>query len=247
MRDAIPAGFMTLPEAVQRIRNFVSNSQLDAANNDLQERFRAFREYMQKAKVEASSRDPANQQATESNTPALTNPRDCEDTSGQAPHWNKHTFPVHKLYSALQTGAIEGMVRDPDSGSWFRLTPSDWHFEPFWENIICGGVIRGSTGSGLERHGGRTVLIEIDHFDSWLRSERESWPQASREDLARNWLADKMRASPEEKTQTKARWFAEAKKKFEVSEREFNRSWSHAIKGSGSNWNGPGAPKKSLR
>jgi hypothetical protein len=55
-------------------------------------------------------------------------------------HWNKRNFAVTKLLVALQTDAISAMVRDPDSSDLFRLTASDWRFEPFREQILRGGV-----------------------------------------------------------------------------------------------------------
>jgi len=208
MDDPIPAGFMTLPEAVRRIAAHVSEAQLERAKIDRQKRLRAIRAMRQKVE----------QDATATNEPVLPEAADCqafERPSEEAlRQWNKHNFAVSKLYLAFQTGAIEAMVRDPSSGGWSRLVQDVWRFEPFWEVIVRGGVIPQYAGRGLVCHRGRAVLIEITHFERWLPTETKSWPQASREDLARNWLADKMRASLEDKGQTKAKWFAQAKLKF---------------------------------
>jgi len=148
---------------------------------------------------------------------------------------------------ALQTDAISAMVRNPDSGALFRLTASDWRFEPFWEQIIRGGVIPLHASRGLEPHRQRTVLIETVRFEAWLSSETKTWVEADREDLCRKWLASKMRSSLTDKQKTKPQWFSEANTKLGVSQREFNRAWSAAIEETGANWASPGAPNKSSR
>jgi hypothetical protein len=267
MDDPIPAGFITLPEVLRRIANHVSEAQLEYTEIELQERLRALRAIRQMEKQDATETNESalaetadsegfqppleKQRAIETNEPGLVEPADCkvfERPSEQSlRQWNKHNFAISKLYLALQAGAIESIVRDPSSGSLFRLPQDCWRFEPFWEEIVRGGIIPRYAGRGLESHRGRTVLVEIDHFESWLLSERKSWRQASREDLARNRLAEEMRGSPNDKKQTKAKWFADAKLRFAVSEREFNRAWSDAIKETGSNWDNPGAPNKSMR
>jgi len=149
---------------------------------------------------------------------------------------------VSKLREALQTGAIEAMVRSPKSGSLFRLTQNDFRFEPFWESIIRGGVIPLHASKGLEGHRGRTVLVEATPFEEWLRAEVKTWPDASRQDLARQWLVDEMRTSPNDKKKTKAQWCEDAKARYRVSGREFDAAWSDAVEQTGSNWGRPGAP-----
>jgi hypothetical protein len=139
------------------------------------------------------------------------------------------------------------MVRDPDSGDLFRLTASDWRFEPFRDQIIRGGVIPVHAGRGLEPHRQRTVLIETVRFEAWLNSEIKTLADADKEDLCRKWLASKMRSSLTDKQKIKAQWFREANAKFGVSQREFNHAWSAAIEETGANWASPGAPNKSSR
>jgi hypothetical protein len=162
-------------------------------------------------------------------------------------HWDKGNFAVTKLKLALQTGAISAMVRSAESGELFRLTPADWHFEPFREQIIRGGVIPPYASRGFECHGGRTVLLETFHFEKWLATDVKNWTEASIEKLCRKWLIQEMLASPNNKKKSKDAWFEQAKKKYHLSRREFDRAWSHARNETKSNWGRPGAPNKSSR
>jgi hypothetical protein len=151
-------------------------------------------------------------------------------------HWNKQHFGVGKLRLALQAGAISAMVRAPETGSLFRPPQSDWLFEPFWEQIIRGGVIPLHASRGLEYHRGRTVLIETPRFEEWLAMEAKAWPEASGLDLARQWLIREMTASPNDKKKNKAQWYEAAKTRFRLSGREFAVAWSDAVAVTGSNW-----------
>jgi hypothetical protein len=240
MYDPIPAGFMTLPEALQRIAGHVSEAHLEIAKAELQEDAQSIAAVRQSKEStdRASSKPPESEAAG-----AATWGRSEEAWRD----WNKRNFAVTKLLLALQADAISAMVRDPDSGALFRLTASDWRFQPFWEQIIRGGVIPVHAGSGLEPHRQRTVLIETVRFEAWLSSETKTWGEADREDLCRKWLASKMRSSLTDKQKAKAQWLREANTKLGVSQREFNRAWSAAIEETGANWASPGAPNKSSR
>ncbi|WP_161855886.1 hypothetical protein [Bradyrhizobium sp. CCBAU 051011] len=236
MDDPIPAGFITLPEALQRIATCVSDAHLEGANIDLPGGVRL---------VAANGRDEL-QTASTNNEPQQQESPNFRSPSEQAlRQWNGREFAVGKLRAALQKGAISAMVRAPESGSLFRLTQSDWHFEPFWEQILRGGVIPRHAGRGLECHRGRTVLVETTRFEEWLAMEVSAWPEASGLDLARQWLIREMTASPNDKKMTKARWYEAAKAKFPLSRREFDIAWSDALKVTGANWGQPGAPHKS--
>jgi hypothetical protein len=237
MDDPIPAGFITLPEVLQRIAVHVSEAHLEIAKADAQS-IAAVRQ----SKVSA---DTVCSELPESEAAgAVTSWGPSEEAWRD---WNKRNFAVTKLLVALQTDAISAMVRNPDSGASFRLTASDWRFEPFWEQIIRGGVIPVHASRGLEPHRQRTVLIETVRFEAWLSSETKTWGEADREDLCRKWLASKMRSSLTDKQKAKAQWLREANTKLGVSQREFNRAWSAAIEETGANWASPGAPNKSSR
>jgi hypothetical protein len=179
MDDPIPAGFITLPEALQRIATYVSDAHLESAKLDFQDRVRSV----------AAIRQDELQTASTNNEPQRQESSDFRSPSEQALRQrNKQHFAVGKLRIALQAGAISAMVRAPETGSLFRLPQSDWIFEPFWEHIIRGGVIPLHASRGLEYHRGRTVLIETTRFEEWLAMEANAWPEASRLDLARQWL-----------------------------------------------------------
>ena len=241
MDDPIPAGFITLPEALQRIAVQVSEAHLEIAKAQLQEAAQsiaAIRQSKESAEL-ASSKLPASEAAG-----AATS---CGPSEEAWRDWNKRNFAVSNLRVALQTDAIPAMVRNPDSGDLFRLTARDWRFEPCWEQIIRGGVIPVHASRGFAPHRQRTVLIETVDFEAWLSSETKTWLEADREGLCRRWLASKMRSSPTDKQKTKAQWFSEANTKLGVSRREFNRAWSAAIEETGANWASPGAPNKSSR
>jgi hypothetical protein len=241
MHDPIPAGFITLPEALQRIAVHVSEAHLEIAKAELQELAQSIAAVRQsKESTDRTSSEPPESEAAGAATSWEPSEEACR-------HWNKRNFAVTKLLVALQADAISAMVRNPDSGALFRLTASDWRFEPFGEQIIRGGVIPVHASRGLEPHRQRTVLIETVRFEAWLSSETKTWGEADREDLCRKWLASKMRASLTDKQKPKAQWSKEANTKFSVSEREFNRAWSAAIEETCANWASPGAPNKSSR
>ncbi len=236
MNDPIPAGFITLPEALQRIATYVSDAHLESAKIDFQDRVRS---------VAAIRRDEL-QTACTNNEPQRQESSKFPSSSEQAlRQWNKQHFAVGKLRVALQEGAISAMVRAPETGSLFRLPQSDWIFEPFWEQILRGGVIPPHASRGLEYYRGRTVLIETTRFEEWLAMEANAWPEASGRDLVRQWLIREMTASPNDRKKTKAQWYEAAKATFRLSGREFAIAWSDALAVTGSNWGRPGAPHKS--
>ena len=239
MDDPIPAGFITLPEALQRIAVQVSDPHLEIAKAELQE----FDQSIAAIRQITESTDRASSKLPESEAAGAATWRPSEE----AWRWNKRYFAVTKLLWAPQADAISAIVRNPDSGALFRLTASDWRFEPCWEQIIRSGVIPVHASRGLEPHRQRTVLIEAVRFEAWLSSETKTWGEADREDLCRRWLALKMRSSLTDKQKTKGQWLREANTKFCVSQREFNRAWSAAIEETHANWASPGAPNKSSR
>ena len=241
MDDPIPAGFITLPEALQRIAVHVSEAHLEIAKAQLQEKVQS----IAAVHLNKESADTASSELSESEAAGAAT--SCGPSDQAWRHWNKRNFAVTKLLVALQTDAISAMVRDPDSSGLFRLPASNWRFEPFWEQIIRGGLIPVQASRGFEPHRQRTVLIETVRFEAWLNSETQTWAEADKEDLCRKWLASKMRLSLTDKQKTKAQWFREANTKLSVSQRGFNRAWSAAIEDTGANWASPGAPNKSSR
>jgi hypothetical protein len=241
MDDPIPAGFITLPEALQRIATYVSDAHLESAKIDFLKRLQAVAAIQPDEEQTASA-------TNEPPSPEAANSSRYRSPSEEASrHWRKQNFAVGKIHQALQAGAISAMVRAPESGSLFRLTQNDWHFEPFWEQIIRGGVIPLHASRGLECHRERTLLIETTRFEQWLAIEANAWPEASGLDLTRQWLIREMTASPNDKKKNKAQWYEAAKARFRISGREFDVAWSAALAETGANWGRPGAPHKSSR
>lgn len=225
MDDPIPEGFITLPEALQRIASMVLDSHLESEKTDSQDYVQAFADdYPRFYRNEA---DLASEEA--------------------AKQWSKRHFACNKLRFALQAGAIPTIVRDPGSGINCRLTSENWHSEPFWFEIIRGGIIRPGASGGFERHQGRTVLVEKAQFEQWLPAEVKKWFRSSPYQLCFEWLLREMRASPNEKGKDKDQWFHDAKIRYGISRRQFDVAWAAAVKETDSNWSKHGAPKKSSR
>lgn len=241
MEDPIPAGFITLPEALQRMADCVSEAHVESAKPDFHPNADAIAQ-TRPGEGQSATATPESPKSEGADSEAYTRP--SEDA---LLHWHKRNFAVTNLTLALQTGAISAMVRSPESGELFRLTPADWHFESFREQIIRGRVIPPYASRGFQYHGGRTVLLETLDFEKWLATDVKSWTEASIEELCRKWLIQEMLASPANKTKSKNAWFEQAKKKYHLSRREFDRAWSHARNKTPSNWGRPGAPNKSSR
>jgi hypothetical protein len=145
MTDPIPAGFMTLPEALQRIAVHVSEAHLDAGRAEMLEKAQSFAAFRQNMGGDTEGSELSESKAAEAVTP--------KGPSDQAwRHWNTRNFAVTKLLLALQSDALAAMVRHHDSGALFRLTASDWCFEPFVDQIIRGGVIPLSASTRFEPH-----------------------------------------------------------------------------------------------
>jgi hypothetical protein len=241
VEDPIPAGFITLPEALQRIADWVSEAHLESAKLELQ------------AKIDAIARLRHGEGQNATATPDSPKSEGVDRKADTRPfeaalfYLDKRNFAFTKLILGLQTGAISAMVRSPEPGALFRLAPADWHFEPFREQIIRGGVIPSYASRGFECHGGRTVLVETLHFETWLATDVKNWTEASTDELCRNWLVQEMLASPNNKNKSKAAWFEQARSKYRLSRREFDHAWSYARNKTGFNWGRPGAPNKSSR
>lgn len=238
VQDPIPTGFITLPEALQRMADCVPEAHLESAKPDVQPNAHAAQTNREEGQSATAPPESPKSEGAEAYT------RPSEDA---LLHWHKRNFAVTKLTLALQTGAISAMVRSPESDELSRLTPTDWHFESFREQIIRGGVIPPYAGRGFQHHGGRTVLLQTLDFEKWLASDVKSWTEASIEELCRKWLIQEMLASPTDKQQSKNAWFEQAEKGYRLSRREFDRAWSQACNETRSNWARPGAPNKSSR
>jgi hypothetical protein len=233
MEDPVAAEFITLPDALHRLEGHVSEAHLQHATNDFADRLTAFEQMF--GAIEGRNATAPSFIVASSDWPL---------TTAILRYSSKRGFAVEKLGLALQRGALVARVRNPQTGEWFRLGQVDWRFEPLQDEIIRGGIIPDSAARGFEPHRGRTVLLAGDVFEQWLTAETKTWPEASREELCYSWLSRAMLASPRDKQKRKAEWLEEAKQRFHVTTREFERAWSKAVTESGSNWDHPGAPIK---
>ena len=113
--------------------------------------------------------------------------------------------------------------------------------------MMRGGVIPLGASKGFDRHRGSTVLLEMSPFENWLTADVKNWTEATIDELCRDWLMQEMRASPNDKKKNKAAWFAQARTKYRLSQRQFERAWAYAVDETQSSWGRPGAPNKSSR
>jgi hypothetical protein len=158
--------------------------------------------------------------------------------------WAKRELAITRLHIALRDGALIGFVRNPVSRELFRLTGTDWHSAAvFWREIIVGGIVRAAAGEEIERHEGRRVLLEASTLDVWLKKRMQRRPRAADNDCEA-WLEAAMRASPERRPKPKDEWRKEAKEKFGLSGRAFDRLWAALLQSTGAKWGLSGAPSK---
>src|SRR3974390_3582667 len=110
MDDPIPTGFITLPEALQRIAAHVSETNLEIAKAELQEPAQSIAAIRQSK----DSADRASSELPESEAAGAATSGGPSEEAWRA--WDKRNFAVTKLRVALQTDAIPAMVRNPASG-----------------------------------------------------------------------------------------------------------------------------------
>jgi hypothetical protein len=147
--------------------------------------------------------------------------------------WAKRENAVWKLHEALGKGALAAFVRSA-SGDMFRITADDWHGPVIVRNTFIGGVIHASVEAAISRHSGQRVLIDLAAFDKWMKARPRKSIAANNECLT--WLEAEMRASPTASPHPKAHYLGEAKTRFGVSERQYDRLWAQAKQETGAKW-----------
>ena len=228
MVDPIPEKFLTLPEAVTRVAANVSEITTELARKDFLKARQALGLSLPEAQPkESADLDPYSQPRKE----ALTS-------------WTKRELAIQELQLALRDGVLVAFVRDPATGTMFRLEPADWRGAMFREEIIRGGEIRALPSESIFRHNGRRVLIEEASFGRWQATAKNR-QSASAFDACLVWLEREMRANPDRRGQSKREWRIDAKNKFNLTGRKFERAWQSAIHSTGATWGRPGAPRKS--
>jgi hypothetical protein len=134
----------------------------------------------------------------------------------------KRELTLHQLHIALRDGELISLVRDPQTGQFFRLTGVDWFGAKFWREMIVGGVVLASPGEEIERHRGRRILLTAAAFDAWRQQQAQKRPQPT-EVACAAWLEDLLRNNPKRSPKLIPELRADAKAKFGVSARKFNK------------------------
>jgi hypothetical protein len=235
MIDPLPVGYVALDQAVTRLVRDISDQDFIEENRRVEENSRRFQ-----SKDDNLAKEDA--PCTWSNFPEAERDRIAAQQKAVDISWAKREIAISRLYAALCDGGLTGLVCEDKI--FFQLTPIDWRGVAFWHDIIVGGVVLASVGDEIARHYGRRVLFEDAAFDTWLKETLKRRAQdAAAEGNCQAWLEAEMRANPA-RTKTKSYWLAQAKEKFGVSERAFERVRAAALKATGAQWNRRGAPPK---
>jgi hypothetical protein len=144
----------------------------------------------------------------------------------------KREIAVKKIHWALTRGELGAFVCE--AANVFRVTASDWRGPIHWRESIIGGVVRASLEAAISRHSGQHLLVNADSFKNWLKDRPRRRPRAPKE--CRLWLVAEMRQSPGQSPRLKPWYLDEAKKRYGISEREFDRAWDRAKQESGAAW-----------
>ena len=160
----------------------------------------------------------------------------------------KREFAVEVLHGALCAGTIDAKVEDGESHRYFRVTPDAWRGAAFWRETIFSGCIRASACEKWEAFDGKTVLIEREQFESWLKDRSAALATApdggteTPESAARAWLQRAIGESPEQPPRPKDAMRREAMNELGISGRLFDRVWALEVPTA---WRRPGRPKSS--
>jgi hypothetical protein len=158
-------------------------------------------------------------------------------------YWLKREMAITRLYVAFCNGNLIAVVRNPRSGALFPMISSDWKGTAFWRETIVGGIVRAQMDEEIAAHEGRRILLDAEAFDAWLQAQRRRRSHASNESC-REWLEAAMRQAPNRGFKSKGEWRREAKERFGISGRAFDRIWAAALESTGANWGRHGAPPK---
>jgi hypothetical protein len=168
---------------------------------------------------------------------------DTAKLSSSELHWLKREMAITRLYLAFCNGNLIAVVRNPRSGALFPMIGSDWKGAAFWRETIVGGIVRAQMGEEIAAHEGHRILLDAEAFDAWLQAQRRRRSHAANAPC-REWLEAAMRQAPNRGSKSKGEWRREAKDRFGVSGRAFDRIWAAALESTGANWGRRGAPPK---
>jgi hypothetical protein len=158
-------------------------------------------------------------------------------------HWVKREMAIARLYAAFCDGALIALIRYSVSAALSRLIGTDWMQAAFWRETIVGGIVRAQMGEEIAPYEGRRILLDTGAFNAWLKAQqrRRSHPAQA---ACWEWLEAAMREAPNRGAKSKREWRRDAKERFNVSGRAFDRIWAAALESTGANWGRHGAPPK---
>ncbi len=154
-----------------------------------------------------------------------------------------------QLFEALANGQVVSCLRPKPGGDFSLPCPTSWWNTERWENRFYWGQLNPKDPFGNYVGGDhfQWVFIEAKSLQTFLDSLKDVGQSTSGtiagEKRCEAWLIAIMSESPNRRTQPKTVLLEEAKKKFGVSGRGFERSWSSAIRATDANWNKAGRTK----
>jgi hypothetical protein len=197
MLDPIPEGYISLDETVGPLTADISDQELAEEQQDLKSNLKAHQDYV---------KGRSKQELPPLLVPPLT----------------KRELALIQLHIALRDGELISLVRDPQTGDFFRLTGLDWWGAAFWREMIIGGVVRASPGEDIDRHNGRRILLKAAAFDAWRQQQAQKRPQPA-EVAFGAWLEGLLRKNPKRSPKPIPELRAEAMMEYRVSARRFNK------------------------
>jgi hypothetical protein len=197
MLDPIPEGYISLDEAVGLLTADISDQELAEEQQDLESNLKAHQDHVKdRRELELP--------------PLFLTPL------------TKRELAIIQLHIALRD-ELSSLVRDPQTGQFFRLTGLDWFGAKFWREMIIGGVVRALPGEGIDRHKGRRILLTAAAFNAWRQRRAQKRPQPAEVTCAA-WLEDLLRNNPKRSPKPIPELRAEAMAKYRVSARKFNKA-----------------------
>ena len=152
MLDLIPEGYISLDEAVGPLTVDISDQELAEEQQCLESNLKTHQDHVKdRGKLER---------------PPLV-----------VTLLTKRELALIQFHIALRDGELISLVRDPQTGQFFRLTSLDWWGAAFWREMIVGGVVRTAPGESIDRHKGSRILLKAAASDAWRQQRAQKRPQ----------------------------------------------------------------------
>jgi hypothetical protein len=212
MIDALPVGYLALEQAMMQVAASISEQVV-----------------LQEAQIHRQAYLACFDSEWRNGKNAAKNAKDKPWLHYSEMEWFKRESAILTLKKALSNGDLIALVRDPVRGVIFQLTAVDWCRTGFWRDTIIGGVVRASVGEEIARHNDQRVFFEAAAFEDWLKDLLQRKRHTSAAGGCQAWLIAEMRANLK-RTQPKEHWREQARVKFGISGRAFDRIWAAALK-----------------